>query len=410
MEYPDPSHGPRLLVSPGKVAIGTGAVERAGEYAFLYGRRALVVATEQIFEIHGDRLLSVLDDAGVEVVTYTSVQPDPTVENIEAAHERWESEGCDVIVTLGGGSSIDAGKGVGILATNDGELRDFGVDRAGYEGVPNPTPPLIAVNTTTGTGSEATRSVVVTDEANATKFLIVSQNVVPDVAIEDPELVRSLPRSHTAFTGIDALTHAIEAFVSVKAYSVSDDFARNAIRRIADSFAKSWANGDDLEARSEMLVAQLQAGQAFTNSSVALVHGMARPLGAQLHLPHGLANAILLPYVMEFSAMAAPEKYAEIARIFEIAGEETPDRVAADLASEAVLDLCADVSLTSYLDEFGEIPTREGYLEVVPKMAQDALDSGSPENNPRKPTKAEIEALFTVVYDDALDPEGPRRS
>lgn len=407
---PDPARGPRLVVSPSKIVLGKGALDETGHHVGVYGDRALVIATPEIFDIHGDRLLSVLADAGIETVQYTDVRPDPTIANIEAAYDRWRAEGCEVIVTLGGGSSIDVGKSVGILATSGGEIRDYGVDRAGYEGVPNPTPPLVAVNTTTGTGSEATRSVVVTDESTDTKFLIVSKHVVPDVAVEDPELVTTLPRSHTAFTSIDALTHAIEAFVSVKSYSVPEDFARNAITKIVDAFTKSWANGEDLKARTTMLIAQLQAGQAFTNSSVALVHGMARPLGAQCHLPHGLANAILLPYVMEFSAMAAPEKYAEIARIFDVADASTPDRVAADRASEAVHDLCTDVGLAAYLDDFGEIPDREDYLEVVPKMAQDAIDSGSPANNPRKPTKEEIEELFVRVYDDALAPDSPRRS
>ncbi|MFB6068675.1 MAG: iron-containing alcohol dehydrogenase [Halobacterium sp.] len=404
-----PLQEPRLVVSPGRIVLGRGAVERTGEYADLYGTKALVVATADIFDIHGERLVASLADHGVPHVVFTDVRPDPTVENIERAYDLWTEENCDVVVTLGGGSSIDTGKGVGILASNDGEIRDFGVDTAGYEGVPNPTPPLVAVNTTTGTGSEATRSVVVTDTATSTKFLVVSQNVVPDVAIEDPELVTSLPQSHTAFTGIDALTHAIEAYVSVKSYGVPDDFARNAIRRLNDSLRKAWANGDDVDARMETLVAQLQAGQAFTNASVALVHGMARPLGAQLHVPHGLANALLLPYVMEFSAMAAPEKYADVARLLDAADEGDSDRVAARKASEAVFDLCDDLTLTSYLDDFGDVPARDAYLDVVGKMAQDAIDSGSPANNPRKPSREEIEDLFVTVYDDALAPDSPRR-
>ncbi len=406
----DLEHGTRLVVSPSKVVLGRGAAEEVGEYAATYGDRALLVASEVIFDIHGEALVENLEAAGLDVVTYTEVRPDPTVENIEEAFALWEEANCDVIVTLGGGSSIDTGKGVGILAANGGSIRDYGVDRAGYEGVPNPSPPIVAVNTTAGTGSEATRSVVVSDESTSTKFLIVSQNVVPTVAIEDPEITRSLPRSHTAFTGIDALTHAIEAFVSVKAYSVPDDYARSAIRRISGSFTKAWANGDNIEARTEMMIGQLQAGQAFTNSSVALVHGMARPLGAQLHIPHGLANALILPYVMEFSAMAAPEKYAEIARLMGEADEDTPTREAADAAADAVLRVCEDVSLASYLDEFGDVPDREDYLDVVETMAEDAIDSGSPDNNPRVPTREEIEELFVTIYDDALAPDSPRRS
>ncbi|WP_181693044.1 iron-containing alcohol dehydrogenase [Natronomonas sp. LN261] len=409
-DYPTPTHGTRVVVSPANVVLGSGAATEVGEYASLYGSRALVIATQQIFDIHGDQIIETLHESGIETAVYTDVRPDPTVSNIEEAHELWRTEDCDVIVTLGGGSSIDTGKGVGVLATNSGSIREFGVDRAGYEGVPNPTPPLVAVNTTAGTGSEATRSIVVTDDETSTKFLIVSQNVVPDVAVEDPELTVSLPQSHTAFTGIDALTHAIEAFVSVKSYSVSDDYARAAIRRIVDSFPKAWANGDDIEARTEMMIGQLQAGQAFTNSSVALVHGMARPLGAQLHIPHGLANALILPYVVDFSAMAAPEEYAEIARLFDVADDTESDRAAAKKASDAVLELCTNVNLASYLDEFGEVPDREAYLEVVPKMAQDAVDSGSPANNPRKPTKEDIEDLFVQIYDDALAADSPRRT
>jgi alcohol dehydrogenase class IV len=410
IEYPTPAQGSRVLVSPSRIVVGRDAVEQVGEYASLYGDTVLVVATKQIFDIHGETVVRELEDAGVEVVPFTDVRADPTVANVEDAYDLWVSEGCDAVVTLGGGSSIDVGKAVGILATNEGNIRSFGVDEAGYGGVPNPTPPLIAVNTTAGTGSEATRTIVLTDTETTTKFIIVSENVVPDVAIEDPMLTLSLPKSHTAFTGIDALTHAIEAFVSVQSYSVPDDYARAAIRRIARSFPTAWANGDDIDARTDVMIGQLQAGQAFTNASVALVHGMARPLGAQLHLPHGLANGLLLPYVMEFSAIGAPGKYAEIARLFDGVDASVPDRDAAMAAATEVRELCIDIDLASYLDTFGDVPSRDEFLEIVPRMAQDALDSGSPANNPRKPTKDEIEDLFVQVYDDALAPDSERRS
>jgi alcohol dehydrogenase class IV len=407
---PTPTAGTRVVVSPAQTVLGVGAVEKTGTYADRHGSRALLVASQQIYDIHGERVAGILEDAGVETVAYTDVRPDPTVENVEDAHEVWAEEDCDVIVTLGGGSSIDVGKSVGILATNEGPVRDFGVDRAGYEGVPNPAPPVIAVNTTAGTGSETTRTAVLTDESTSTKFIIVSENIVPHVAIEDPELTVSLPKSHTAFTGIDAFTHAIEAFTSVKSYGVTDEYAREAMGRIVDSLAVAWSNGDDIEARTEMMIGQFKAGKAFGNSSVALVHGMARPLGAQLHIPHGLANGLILPYVVEFNAMAAPAKYAEVARLLGAADADDPDRVAARQAGEAVERLCEDISLTGYLDDFGEVPDREAYLEVVPEMTQDAFDSGSPDNNPRKPTREELEDLFVRVYDDALAPDSRRRS
>jgi alcohol dehydrogenase class IV len=361
-----------------------------------------VVATSGVFGRFGDRVLDSLQDAGLETTVFDGVRPDPTVANVEDALERYRDGGCDCIVTLGGGSPIDTGKAVGVVAANGGSVREYAVDRAGYEGVPEAIPPLCAVNTTAGTGSEATRSIVVTDEATSTKFLIVSTEVVPSVAVEDPELVRSLPPSHTAFTGIDALTHAVEAYVSVHAWEMSDTLAEDAVDRIVDNLAVSWANGDDLDAREGMLVGQLQAGQAFTNASVALVHGMARPFGAQLHLPHGLANGVLLPYVTAFSAQGAPTRYAEVARALGAVGDDTPDRAAAREAGPAVRELCEDISLYDYLGEFGDVPDREAYAEVVPEMAEDAVASGSPDNNPRKPSQAEIEELYLEIYDDVL--------
>ncbi len=405
-----PTDGTRVVVSPGRTVLGVGATEAVGTYAARHGTKALVVASEQIFDIHGERVLGHLHDAGVETAVYDSVRPDPTVENVEAAFDLWTEEDCDVIVTLGGGSSIDTGKAMGILETNEGDIRSFGVDKAGYEGVPNPIPPLIAVNTTAGTGSETTRTSVLSDESTSTKFIIVSENIVPDVAIEDPELTISLPKSHTAFTGIDAFTHAIEAFTSVKSYSVTDNYARDAMNRIVDALPVAWSNGEDIEARTEMMIGQFKAGKAFGNSSVALIHGMARPLGAQLHIPHGLANGLILPYVVEFNQMAAPEKYAEVAHILGVADENESPRVAARKASDGIEQLCEDISLTDYLDDFGDVPSREAYLDVVPEMTQDAFDSGSPDNNPRKPTEEELEELFVRVYDDALAPDSRRRS
>ncbi len=410
MPYETPADGTRVVVSPGRTVLGVGASGSVGTYADRHGTKALVVASEVIYDIHGEEVIENLHDAGIETAVFDDVRPDPTVENVEDAFEVWTEEECDVIVTLGGGSSIDTGKATGILATNEGNIRSFGVDRAGYGGVPNPIPPLIAVNTTAGTGSETTRTSVLSDESTSTKFIIVSENIVPDVAIEDPELTISLPKSHTAFTGIDAFTHAIEAFTSVKSYGVTDDYARDAMYRIVESLPAAWANGENIDARTEMMIGQFKAGKAFGNSSVALIHGMARPLGAQLHIPHGLANGLILPYVVQFNQMAAPEKYAEVSRILGVADENDSARIAAPKASDGIEELCEDISLTGYLDEFGDVPSREDYLDVVPEMTQDAFDSGSPDNNPRKPTRDELEKLFVRVYDDALAPESRRRS
>jgi alcohol dehydrogenase class IV len=390
------------FVSPTEVVVGRGAVDEVGERVASRGSRALVVATSGVFGRYGDRLLDGLQEAGLATTVFDEVRPDPTVETVERGVARYREAGCDCIVTLGGGSPIDAGKAVGVVAANGGTIRQYAVDRAGYEGVPSRIPPLCAVNTTAGTGSEATRSIVITDESTATKFLVVATAAMPTIAVEDPELVRTLPPSHTAFTGIDALTHAIEAYVSVHAWSLSDTLARAAIERLVRSLPVAWADGDDLDARRETLVGQLQAGQAFTNASVALVHGMARPFGAQLGVPHGLANGVLLPYVTSFSAQGAPERYADVARRLGAIDGDTPDREAARAAAPAVRDLCENVSLYGYLDEFATVPARDAYEDVVDEMAADAIASGSPENNPRVPTRAEIETLYLDVYDDVL--------
>ena len=390
------------LVSPEEVVVGRGATEEVGDRLSNRGTSALVVATSGVFDRYGDRVLDSLQAAGIDTTVYDEVRPDPTVENVKQAMAAYRERDCDCLVALGGGSPIDTAKAVGVVAANGGEIREYAVDRAGYEGVPRQIPPLCAVPTTAGTGSEATRSIVITDESTATKFLVVSTEAMPTIAVEDATLVASLPQSHTAFTGIDALTHAIEAYVSVHAWELSDTLARAAIGRIGNWLAPSWANGDDIDAREEMLLGQLQAGQAFTNASVALVHGMARPFGAQLHVPHGLANGVLLPYVMEFSLPGARQRYAEIGRLLGAADEKTPDKTAAEAAVTAVREYCSEIKLYDSLGTFGEVPSREAYVDVVEEMAADAIASGSPANNPRKPTAGEIEQLYLTVYDDIL--------
>ncbi|MFB6117472.1 iron-containing alcohol dehydrogenase [Halosegnis sp.] len=395
---------PRRFVAPDEVVVGRGAVTEIGPRMVDRGSRALIVTTEGGRERHGERVRESLKAAGLETVVYDAVTPDPTVATVEAGVDRYRTADCDCLVALGGGSPIDAAKAVAVLAGEGGAIREYATDRAGYEAVDGPLPPLGVVNTTAGTGSEATRSIVVTDEATATKFLVVATAVVPAVAVEDPELVCSLPPSHTAFTGIDAVTHAVEAYVSTEAWALSDAPARAAIRRLAEWLPVAWTDGDNLGAREATLVGQLQAGQAFTNASVALVHGMARPLGARLKLPHGLANAVLLPTVVDYSTPGAPERYAEVTRLLGAADRDTPDQDAADQAADALTSLCESVSVFGYLEEFGTVPDRATFAEWTSGMAKDALASGSPANNPRIPDQETIERLYLDVYDGVLAP------
>jgi len=292
---------------------------------------------------------------------------------------------------VGGGSPIDTAKAIAVMTTNEGSISDY----KGIGNIPEKGAPLVAVPTTAGTGSEATVYTIITDAATDVKMLIGSAFVMPDMAIVDPLLTVSSPPGVTAATGIDALVHAIEAYVSVKAQPMSDIFALSAIELISGNLRQAWANGEDLAAREKTMLGALQAGIAFSNSSVALVHGMSRPIGAYFHLAHGVSNAVLLVVVMEFSLTGNARRYAEIAQAL---GENTDgltDLQAAELAVQAVRRLVSDVNIPP-LHEL--IQDEEEFCRLAPQMAEDAIDSGSPANNPRQASKEQIIELYKLAY------------
>ncbi|HIH88731.1 TPA: iron-containing alcohol dehydrogenase, partial [Candidatus Bathyarchaeota archaeon] len=295
--------------------------------------------------------------------------------------------GAEVVVAVGGGSPIDTGKAIAAMARNPGAISDF----MGAGKLAKPSAPLIAIPTTAGTGSEVTPFTIITNTETDVKMLISSPYLIPAVALVDPLMTLKMPRGITAATGLDALTHAIEAYVSVKAQPLTDTFAMQAIRLISGNLRTAYSQPDNLEARSRVLIGALQAGLAFANSSVALVHGMARPIGAYFHVAHGISNAILLPTVIEFSVPGNPRRYADIA---EAMCEQTKGLTVDEAAKktvEAVKRLNTDL----------QIPTLRGlkideakFEAVVSKMAADAIASGSPGNNPRIATPEEIVALY----------------
>jgi alcohol dehydrogenase class IV len=322
---------------------------------------------------------------------YDKVVMEPTQDYTEEGLKAFQEAGSDFLIAVGGGSPMDTAKAIGALATNGGKISDF----MGANRIPKPAAPLIAIPTTAGTGSEVTPFTIITDTAKDVKMLIASPNILPRVALVDPLMTLQMPQGITAATGLDALTHAIEAYVSVKAQPLTDTLALQSIRMIGANLRQAWSNGDNLEARTNMLIGSLHAGLAFANSSVALVHGMARPIGAYFHVPHGISNAALLPTVIEFSILGNPEKYADIA---EAMGENTEGLSlldAAYLAAEATRRLNDDL----------KIPTLKGlgveekkFHSVVKQMAADAIASGSPGNNPRKATPDEIVELYKKAY------------
>lgn len=381
-----------LFKAPALIVSGVGAAREAGNQAFGLGKKALIVTDRTVVGLGLlEEITGSLKEKGIPWEVYDEVNEEPTVEHVEKGLVFLRKTEADLLVAVGGGSPLDAAKAIAAVATNPGRISDF----AGAGKVQNPSLPLIAIPTTSGTGSEVTQFTIITDPDREVKMLIASPNLMPKAALVDPLLTLSMPQGITAATGIDALTHAIEAYVSIKAQPLTDTLALEAIRLISANLRPAWANGDNIEARINMATGALLAGLAFSNSSVALIHGMARPLGAYFHVPHGLSNAMLLPQVMEFSVPGNPRRYRDIARAM---GEQTDDLSVLDaayLSCESLFDLTCDLKIPT-LKEWGVEEDR--FNGVIDKMASDALASGSPANNPRKAAREEIVELYRIVF------------
>lgn len=374
---------------PPLILWGPNMWQRVGrEAAQLGGEKALIVADE--FLVRSDRaaqMVGLLSEAGVGAVVYRKEMAEPTDRQVERGLELLREGGCDLVVAFGGGSAIDAAKAIAIMADNPGSIADCIRESR----MVSSRIPLIAVSTTAGTGSEVTRFTIITDTSNDVKMLISDPDLIPDVAIVDPTLTLTCPPAVTASAGIDALIHAIEAYISRRATPLTDALALSAIERISVHLREAWLHGDNLKARSQVMLGSLEAGMAFSNSSVALIHGMSRPIGAYFHIPHGLSNAMLLPAVMEYSLSGAPERYADIARAMGQGGDGASGEVMPEEAVVAAHRLNQDLEVPS-LSEFGVDSRR--LRELAPAMARDALASGSPANNPRVPTAQEIVELY----------------
>ncbi|HJX22942.1 MAG TPA: iron-containing alcohol dehydrogenase [Candidatus Bathyarchaeia archaeon] len=378
---------PRIIVT------GAGCASEVGKQAkSLGGSRALLVTDKGVRAIGlVDQVVRAIETSGLMVEVFDDVPREPEMGFVESGLEIFKRSQCDVIVTLGGGSPMDVAKAIAVLATSGGSVRDY----EGQGKVLQAKAPLIAMPTTGGTGSEVTRFTIVTDVERKRKMLIGDPKLIPEVAICDPTFSLTVPPSLTIGTGMDALTHAIEAFVSVRAQPITDHLCLAAIKLISRSIRRAWKSGNDLEARGDMMMGSTLAGLAFSNSSVALVHGMSRPIGAHFHLPHGLSNAVLLPTVMEYSSEGNPEKYGEIAAAMGERTEGCSSVEAARSSVTAIRRLSLDL----------EVPTLSGVgidrselRRLAPKMAEDALASGSPGNNPRRASKEDIVALYEKAY------------
>ncbi len=379
--------------APQIIHFGLGCLKKAGSEAARFGKRALLV-TDQSMQKAGyvAQALEQIKAGGVETAVYDQVNTEPTDKIVEEGLRIYKDNQCDLVVALGGGSPIDAAKAIAAVATNTAKITDF----MGLNKIAKPAAPIIAVPTTAGTGSEVTRFTIITDTARDVKMLIVSDYLMPQAAIVDPLLTLSMPGWVAASTGIDALTHAIESYISRKAQPLTEILSLEAIRMMGTYLRRAWANPEDLEAKNYVMLASTVAGMAFSNSSVAMVHGMSRPIGACFHVPHGLSNAILLPLVMDFSRVAAPEKFADIADAMGETIDGLTDMEAAQVAVEAVHQLCDDIKIP----RAAELKLKkEEFMKMAPKMAEDALASGSPGNNPRRPTKEEIIEVYAKLFE-----------
>ncbi|WP_380281663.1 iron-containing alcohol dehydrogenase [Kitasatospora purpeofusca] len=381
------------LALPRIMRVGRGAAAELGDVLQELGLSRPLLVTDAFLVGSGaaGRLTSTLLEAGLHSRLFAGTVPDPTTDSLVLGLAALRAHAADSVIGFGGGSPMDSAKALALLGVQGGEMRDYKAPRVNR----GPALPVIAVPTTAGSGSEATQFTVITDSATDEKMLCPGPAFLPIAAVVDVELTLSMPSRLTADTGIDALTHAVEAYVSRKANPFSDGLALTAIGTIGRHLRRAYADGSDTGAREAMMLAATQAGIAFSNSSVALVHGMSRPIGAHFHVAHGLSNAMLFPAVTAFSVHAAPARYADCARALGAATAADPDDAAADKLVDALRALCRDL----------DVPTprsygiaHEAWTRLTPLMAEQALASGSPANNPAVPSAAQIQDLYARIY------------
>jgi len=369
--------------------MGVGCAKETGGQAKALGATKLLIVTDAGLSKMGvaDKIRSQLEGAGLKAVIFDGAEPNPTDKNVHDGVRVYQENGCDGIVSLGGGSSHDCAKGVGLVIGNGGNIRDFeGVNKS-----TKPMPPFLAINTTAGTASEMTRFCIITNTDTHVKMAIVDWRCTPNIAINDPLLMVGMPPSLTAATGMDALTHSVEAYVSTIATPITDACAIKAIELIADYLRPAVANGENLEARDKMAYAEYLAGMAFNNASLGYVHSMAHQLGGFYNLPHGICNAILLPAVCEFNMIANPKRFADIAVAMGEKIDGLSDVDAAAVGIAAIRRLSADVGIPAGLKALN---VKEQDLKT---MAENAQKDACMLTNPRKATLEQVIGIYKAA-------------
>ncbi|RRD66314.1 iron-containing alcohol dehydrogenase [Fretibacterium sp. OH1220_COT-178] len=380
----------RIHMVPPVNLIGRGCIKTMGREAAMYrARRAFVVASSGgVGEAQAGLAASILKDAQVETVLFCQVMPNPTIEAVEKGVELYRASGCDLLVAVGGGSALDAAKGIGLLVSNGGRIAQY----EGEDKVNEDLPPFIAVSTTSGSGSEVTRFAVISD-ADHSKLTLVDRRLTPDVSINDPEMMMSMPPALTAATGMDAMTHAVEAYVSREATPVTDAQAWKAIQLVAQNLPAAVKDGTDMVAREKMCCASFLAGTAFNNAGLGLVHAMSHPLGGHYNLPHGLCNALLLPVVCRFNlAFETLGRFSDIAIALGVGRSWRTERDNAETGLKMLFELNRTLGLPKGLKELG---VRREDLSL---LAERAMEEAIGRPNPRKYDKDDVLRLYEEAY------------
>ena len=381
----------REFIVPGQMISGSGALDMAQDTLGTLGKKAMIVTDKVMIDLGNcAKVENALKSQGVEYTIYSDIAGEPTDVMIEKGLEQYKTEGCDFLVALGGGSPIDSMKAIGSLVKNGGSISDYMGKVIDVE-----MPPMVAIPTTAGTGSEATQFTIITDTKKDIKMLLKGKVLIPSLAIIDPQFTMTAPPKITAATGLDALCHAVEAYTSRKAQTLSDTFAMSAVKRIFKFLPVAFHDGKNEEARVQMSVAALEAGIAFNNASVTLIHGMSRPIGALFHVAHGLSNAMLMKECLSFALEGAYDRFADLGRAIGAATQEDSDQTASEKFLDAVVALTEELE-TPTLAEFGI--DKERFFEVIEKMAYDAMDSGSPQNTQREITQADVETMYRNLW------------
>lgn len=381
----------REFIVPGQMITGAGALEMARDTLGQLGKKAMIVTDKVMMELGNcAKVEKVLKSQKVEYTIYSEIAGEPTDVMIEKGLTQYKEEGCDFLVALGGGSPIDSMKAIGSLVKNGGNI-------SGYMGkvIDVEMPPMVAIPTTAGTGSEATQFTIITDTKKDIKMLLKGKVLIPSLAIIDPQFTMTAPPKITAATGLDALCHAVEAYTSRKAQTLSDTFALSAVKRIFQYLPIAFRDGKNEEARVQMSVAALEAGIAFNNSSVTLIHGMSRSIGALFHVAHGLSNAMLMKECLSFALEGAYDRFADLGRAIGAADGADSAETASAKFQAAVVALTEELE-TPTLAEFGI--DKEAFFNVIEKMAYDAMESGSPQNTQKEITQADIEQMYKNLW------------